>query len=116
MKKLILIFVAFLLSFSAIFADEPMSSLSAIFDDEAPTYYTTFPNGKFFLGCNSGKNTTTCFEMTGKGKKEKWEINDFSNCAQVSSNGKFCILDNTEGLVTTDYTADTVLFKVYKNR
>ncbi len=109
MKKLILIFVVFLLSFSAIFADEP------IFDDEAPTYYTTFPNGKFFLGCNSGKNTTTCFEITGNGKKEKWEINDFSNCAQVSSNGKFCILDNTGGLVTTDYTADTVLFKVYKN-
>lgn len=110
MKKLILIFVAFLLSFSAIFADEP------IFDDEAPTYYTTFPNGKFFLGCNSGKNTTTCFEITGNGKKEKWTINDFSNCAQVSSNGKFCILDNTGGLVPTDYTADTVLFKVYKNR
>ena len=72
MKKLILIFVAFLLSFSAIFADEP------IFDDEAPTYYTTFPNRKFFLGCNSGKNTTTCFEITGNGKKEKWMINDFS--------------------------------------
>ena len=33
----------------------------------------------------------------------------------VSDNGKFYILDNTQGLVTEDFDENTVLFTVYKN-
>lgn len=105
MKKIALLF-ALLLSELALFADEPL------LDAES---YTTFPRGKFYLKCDAEKNTTTCLEITEDGERKKWTAKGFQRFAQVSESGVFCILDHTQGLVGTDYDADTVLFTVYKN-
>lgn len=105
MKKFFLIFVMLILT-PTLFADEPLPQTES---------YRTFPQGKFYLQCDAEKNTTTCFEITENGDREKWTVQDFERFAKVSASGVFCILDHTEGLVPTDYNKDTVLFKVYKN-
>ena len=106
MRRFVLV-IAVLLATFAVFADEPLLK---------PEPYTArSANGKFFLRCDSDKNTTTCFEKTEKGDKKKWTVQDWQEFEFVSNDGVFCILDETKGLVPTDYNADTILFKVYKN-
>ena len=107
MKKIALIF-ALLLSAFTVFSDDQLSL-------SLDTYRILSHGNKFYLECDSKKNTTTCFEVTEKGDKEKWTIHDCQKFAYVSDNGVFCILDHTLGLVETNYNEDTVLFKVYKN-
>ena len=106
MKKLILIFTIILLSlFTDASADEPLI--------EFESYTTAVRGNKFYLECDAKKNTTTCFEVTEKGGREKWTIQTVAYSVSVSENGVFCILDNTMRLVETDYNEDTVLFTVY---
>ncbi|MCR5062483.1 MAG: hypothetical protein K6A89_04300 [Treponema sp.] len=105
MKKIILI-LAMMISSLTLFADEPLLDVES---------YTTFQRGKFYLKCDAKKKTTTCFEITEDGDKEKWTVQDYRSNAYVSDSGAYCILDHTQGLVPTDYNAETVLFTVYKN-
>lgn len=105
MKKIILIFTM-LISSLTLFADEPL-----LFE----TYNVKSSNKEFYLHCDADHNTTTCLEITEDGDKEKWTVQDYRSNAYVSDSGAYCILDHTQGLVPTDYDADTVLFTVYKN-
>lgn len=104
MKKIALIFVMLFSAF-ALFADKFLLDANT---------YTTFPRGKFYLKCDTEKNTTTCFEITENGDKEKWTVLDYQRSADVSENGVFCVLDHAGGFVPTTYNENTVLFKVYK--
>ena len=104
MKKIALIFVMLFSAF-ALFADKFLLDANT---------YTTFPRGRFYLKCDAEKNTTTCFEITENGDKEKWTVLDYQRSADVSENGVFCVLDHAGGLVPTTYNENTVLFKVYK--
>ena len=105
MKKIILI-LAMMISSLTLFADEPLLDLET---------YSTVPRGKFYLKCDAEKNTTTCFEITKKGDREKWTVQDLQGFAQVSESGVYCILDYTQGLVPENFNEGTVLFKIYKN-
>ncbi|MCR5080230.1 MAG: hypothetical protein K6B17_02675 [Treponema sp.] len=104
MKKIFLIF-AMMISSLALFADEPFL---------IETYNVKSSNKEFYLHCDADKNTTTCFEITKKGDREKWTVQDYRSNAYVSDSGAYCILDHTQGLVPEDFNEDTVLFKIYK--
>lgn len=102
MKKLFLIFAILLTEFS-------------LFADDFPTSFRIQTGGKFFLQCDSNKKTTTCFEITKNGDKEKWTIQDCGSFAHISESGVFCVLEYKNVLAEKDFDKKTVLLKIYKN-